>query len=192
MLTEQHSEALAVWALRNRIWDYLVKPLTPLDLRRSVENSLSMRYGGQYGQRDNPIPPDLRFYKLHRKVTLPAEYFVENHYHEKIYEEHVAQLCGMKTCVFSRAFKKEHGTTFRRYLLEYRISKARELLRRPEVLVRDIAYTVGFRDPSYFTRIFRRIVGVSPLRYHERHAECEGNRKNLHHRDHHSGGYPNR
>ncbi len=172
MLTEQHSEALAVWALRNRVWDYLVKPLSHQELLKSAESSLSMPPAGRRGNRlPNPIPADLRVNIQQRKMTLPALSFVEKHCHEKIAARDVAQLCGMNTSTFSRAFKKEHGITFRDYLVNYRIQKARHLLQNPNVAVKDIAYTVGFHDPSYFTRMFRRIVGVSPSRYHENHGK---------------------
>ena len=175
MLTEQHSEELAVWALRNRVWDYLVKPFANKELLKSAEEYLSMpevRSSGSHRQCNlatNPIPVDLRFHVRSKKTTLPAQYFVEKHYHEKIYEKQVAQLCGMSDSTFSRAFKKEYGTTFKKYLINYRICKARDMLKNPNAMVTNIAYTVGFHDPSYFTRTFRRIVGVSPSHYHEEH-----------------------
>lgn len=175
MLTEQHSEALAVWALRNRVWDYLVKPLSHQELLMSAESSLSLSRTGHAGRQNsqvpNPIPAELRFNIQQRKMTLPAQSFVEKHCHEKIAEKDVAQLCGMNTSTFSRAFKKEHGITFRDYLINYRIHRAQELLQNPNITVKDIAYTVGFHDPSYFTRMFRRIVGISPSRYHDKHLK---------------------
>ncbi len=175
MLTEQHSEALAVWALRNRVWDYLVKPLSHQELLKSAESSLSLPQTGLSGRQNsrvpNPIPAELRFNVQQRKMTLPARSFVEKHCHEKIAEKDVAQLCGMNTSTFSRAFKKEHGITFRDYLINYRIHRARELLQNPNVTIKDIAYTVGFHDPSYFTRMFRRMVGISPSCYHEKHKK---------------------
>ncbi len=176
MLTEQHSEALAVWALRNRLWDYLVKPLSRQELLSSAESSISLQAGdtSQPVERVNPIPVDLRLNTRPRKATLAACSFVEKHCHEKITEKEVASLCGMNTCTFSRVFKREHGMTFRDYLINYRIRKAQHLLRNPNVSVRDIAYTVGFRDPSYFTRMFRRVVGASPSQYHKRHRNPLG------------------
>ena len=178
MLTKQHSEALAVWALRVQVWDYLVKPFQPQELVTSIAtllatDELSKNKTPQSPQcanlLSNPFPPEVRIQTAQLKKTYPAELFVETHYHEKIYEEEVAQLCGLNAGTFSRYFKKEHKVTFRGYLINYRIFKARELLENPNVMVTDIAYTVGFNDPSYFTRMFRRIVGVSPSRYHQAH-----------------------
>lgn len=172
MLTEQHSEALAVWALRIGVRDYLVKPLQPQELVTSVttvleERALPKDKTAQQPSLSNPLPAEVRCRIGSRKKTYPAQAFVENRYHQKIYQEEVAQLCGMNTCTFSRNFKKEHMITFRGYLTKYRIRKAQELLRNPNARVTDIAYTVGFKDPSYFTRTFRRVVGTSPSQYHE-------------------------
>jgi len=176
MLTEQHSEALAVWALRIRVRDYLVKPLQPQELLTSVatvlaEKALPKDKTAQQPSLSNPLPAEVRCRLGLRKKTYPAQTFVENRYHQKIYQEEVAQLCGMNTSTFSRNFKKEHRITFRGYLTKYRIRKAQELLKNPNARVTDIAYTVGFQDPSYFTRTFRRVVGTSPSQYHEAHIK---------------------
>lgn len=69
MLTEQHSEALAIWALRIRVWDYLVKPFPSSDLKTSAANILNQEVvqkddAPQAYQRHNllpnPFPPDVR------------------------------------------------------------------------------------------------------------------------------------
>lgn len=100
-------------------------------------------------------------------MTYAAQAYVDNHYHEKIYENEIAQLCNMNTSTFSRRFKQEHEITFRNYLINYRINKAQRLLQNPNTSVTDIAYTVGFHDHSHFTRTFRRIVGISPSHYRD-------------------------
>ena len=172
MLTEQHSETLAVWALRVRVWDYFVKPLRPKELKASASTILEHK-ASPHDERTqqrlvyNPIPAEVRFRRCVNKKTYPAISFVENNYHEKIYEAVVAELCGMNISTFSRCFKTEYEMTFRDYVINYRIGKARKLLARPNASVTDIAYTVGFKDPSYFTKIFRRIVGMSPSHYRE-------------------------
>jgi YesN/AraC family two-component response regulator len=172
MITEQHSEALAIWALRMHIWDYFVKPVQARELLASATAILKQKIAGrndptEQPQLFNPLPPDVRFRSDRKRKTYPAQTFVENHYHEKIYEKQVARLCGMNVSTFSRYFKKEHSMTFRDYLISYRIRKAKELLLRPNTSVTDIAYTVGFHDPSHFTRTFRRNVGMNPSHYRE-------------------------
>lgn len=173
MLTEQHSEALAVWAFRSRVWDYLVKPVRPEEFYTSAESLLQLpdsrnsRSDGQAQTPLCPIPSSFRFRCRKGRTTLSAELFVESHYQDKIREEEVASLCGMSVSCFSRTFKKEHKVTFREYLLGYRIRKSREFLRNPNVTVTDVAYMAGFNDPSYFSRMFRRFTRQTPSSYQE-------------------------
>lgn len=66
---------------------------------------------------------------------------------------------------FSRVFKKEMGTTFNSFLNEVRIEKSKSLLRNNDLKMVDIALRVGFESQSYFTKVFKKLTGVSPLQY---------------------------
>lgn len=172
MLTEQHSESLAIWALRNHVRDYFFQPISQNELQGGFEKVLSCLRVGDSSRSivftPSSIPTDLRFH--HPKLeTSSAQSFVEKNFHTKILEKEVAQACGMTPCAFSRTFKKEHGVTFQSYLTGFRINKAVELLKKPNVLVADVAFTVGFQDPSYFARIFRRTIGMTPSAFHAKH-----------------------
>ena len=176
MLTEQHSETMAIWALRVHVWDYFVKPIQPKELMMSMNTILELKdlpkdEMAQQRQLTNPVPNEVRFRHYKKNKTYLAQAYIESYYHEKIYAEKMAQLCRMNTTTFSRSFKKEYGTTFRSYLINYRISKAKELLKHPHAMVTDISYTVDFDDPSYFTRTFGRLVGKCPSRFHEEHKK---------------------
>ena len=177
MITEHHSEQLAIWALRTRVWDYIVKPVLIDDLNRSIELlSLRTQTGNSNTQSRNMIKPsqshDFVFYngkdRNHSKTLSTLEY-IENHYSEKIYVADLAERCEISQHQFSRLFKREKGTTFREYLVNYRLDKACELLKNSPLPVGDIGYAVGFTDHSYFTRIFRKNKGVSPSGYRSRH-----------------------
>ena len=80
----------------------------------------------------------------------------------------VADLCHLSESEFSRAFHREHGVSYRRFLLHYRIDRAREFLAEPLASVSQVAYEVGFNDLSYFGRVFRRIVGVPASHFQQR------------------------
>lgn len=161
MLTAYHSEALAIWALRNHVADYLVVPISQDKLIISVEEAMTIR------QAENPIPDELRFRASHRHKTAAALMHVAAHYHEKMREESVASICRMSISSFSRVFRQEQGRTFREYLLNYRIGRACELLRMPGITVTDAAFTVGFNDVSHFSRMFKRQVGQTPSAFQQ-------------------------
>jgi two-component system response regulator YesN len=76
---------------------------------------------------------------------------------------------------FSRLFKLEVGATFSDYLTQVRVEKAKELLTHRNLRLSDISTLVGYDDPKYFSQIFRKVAGVSPLDYQRsRHRDGYG------------------
>lgn len=169
MLTLQHSEALAIWAFRSKVWDYLVKPIPRREVERCSRSLLEIK---QIGNKQRTRTPALRGMGLPEEVTnrsksgdsalAPAVYFIEKNYRSKIRNEEVAKVCGMSPFRFSRAFKEIFGVTFRDYLLDFRLKEACRLLENPTIAVTDVAYAVGFNDASYFARVFKQRLGRPP------------------------------
>ena len=62
-------------------------------------------------------------------------------------------------------FKQELGTTFNSYLTEYRIKTAIKLMKKNEYKIYEISEMVGYKDSDYFTRIFKKVTGVTPKKY---------------------------
>jgi AraC-like DNA-binding protein len=175
MLTVQHSEALAVWAFRSRVWDYLVKPIAAQELDRCLcclSEMLSMR-SLQAAPRKAAIPASLipeenRISGPRGQMPLtlaPAISYVEDNYRGKLSSAKAASLCNLTSFQFSRLFKETYGLTFREYVLRFRVREACRLLKHPHAQVADVAHLVGFNDPSYFGKIFRRYTQFSPSRF---------------------------
>lgn len=91
--------------------------------------------------------------------------YIETHYYEKISLEQLAEMVYLSPAYLSRVFKKETGSTFNDYLNNVRIGKAKSLLQHKDLRVTDVANAVGFDDQSYFTKVFRRVAGTTPLKY---------------------------
>jgi YesN/AraC family two-component response regulator len=168
MTTVQHSEALAVWAFRSRLADFLVKPIPYADLQRCHEMIVAMGQAKRLqGARDmpelvSPTPQVSASVPSAKQRSLePAVNYVAQHFREKMPNQTVAALCNMSPFAFSRAFKKEYGIQFRDYVVRYRLREACRLLDNPNVSISDVAYAVGFNDVSYFSRMFKRYFGVS-------------------------------
>jgi YesN/AraC family two-component response regulator len=174
MLTVQHSEALAIWAFRSRVWDYLVKPLSITDTERcltSLTEMLSLR-----DLRAAPrnaaipgaaIPEEYRgVSQRHDSVMLsPALTYVEQNFRAKVTSAKAAALCGLSAFQFSRSFKETYAITFQEYLLRFRVREACRLLKNPAAQVVEVAHLVGFNDPSYFCKIFKRYTSMAPSRF---------------------------
>lgn len=80
-----------------------------------------------------------------------------------------ADQCHMSPCWFTRLFHRQTGASPRRYLTGIRLNKARELLASSGFTVGDIAQAVGYPNALYFSRIFKKYVGISPSGYRGLH-----------------------
>ena len=68
---------------------------------------------------------------------------------------------------FSKIFKMETGIKYVDWLSELRIERAKEYLLEEKYTVKEVCFLVGYKDPNYFSRIFRKMVGVPPSEYRE-------------------------
>ncbi|WP_041694989.1 helix-turn-helix transcriptional regulator [Alicyclobacillus acidocaldarius] len=91
--------------------------------------------------------------------------YIEEHFHEPISLQEVAERVYLSPSYFSRLFKSEVGTTFIDYLTQYRIQKSKMLLRVTSLPIEIIANNTGFSNSSYFSTTFKRIVGRTPSEY---------------------------
>ena len=73
----------------------------------------------------------------------------------------------LSSSYISMILKKESGKTFVDYLNEYRIKKAAEFLSNPESKIYEVSTDVGFTHPTYFSSVFKKMIGVSPKQYKE-------------------------
>jgi YesN/AraC family two-component response regulator len=172
MLTTDQSTELAIWALRSRVWNYYIKPVSVEYLVSGIETPLKQGASETRGLRKNlmpqpVIPASSRPYRIKKDgaSTAYVASYVQQHLDEKITLEQVAGLCGMSKSYFSRTFRCDHRITFQDYLIQQRISKAAGLLKDSSLPVTQIALAVGFADLSYFTRTFQRRVGLLPSAY---------------------------
>lgn len=173
MLTVEHSESLAVWAFRARVWNYLVKPVPPAELSASLDAIANLSHRTSAPRNAQPLPAtapsNLRAVPIAPEVARlqPALHYVSQHYHERIAVESAARSCGLNRFEFSRRFRAAFGMTFRDYQLRARIIEARRLLISGSISVTGIAYSVGFNDGSHFARMFKRFTGVLPSDYRD-------------------------
>jgi AraC-like DNA-binding protein len=100
-----------------------------------------------------------------RRLARLAMAYIHEHYREPISRKDLADAAGASQEYLSTCFHRETGVTPSDYLERYRIKQARRLLETTDLPVTRVALEVGFYDSSYFGRVFRREVGVTPVAY---------------------------
>ena len=75
---------------------------------------------------------------------------------------------GINESYLSRMFKNQTGKNLIYFINEKKMNKARELLKDPDMMVKEAAYAVGYDDQFYFNKLFKRFFGVSPTEYRRR------------------------
>lgn len=98
-------------------------------------------------------------------ITLATEYITANYRCSDLSVEKIACKLGVSRATLCRAFSAELGTTPSKYLTNLRISRAKELFNTVDTSIKVVAYSVGFQDQMYFSKVFKSIVGASPSDY---------------------------
>jgi YesN/AraC family two-component response regulator len=109
-----------------------------------------------------------------QRIVLKAMAFIHTHYPEPISRRDIADFVGMSERHLTRCFHQETGITPITYLNRYRVRQARTLLDAGERGITEIALEVGFSSHSYFSRVFREQVGLSPRAYLSSRCGPEG------------------
>jgi AraC-like DNA-binding protein len=179
VVTVQHSEALAVWFFRARFYDFLVQPLPADDVANCISRlgqiaELRRAQPGRTSARSaTAVPTEVPSQGNAAARLEPALAYIERNYHRRLLITEVADACGLAAFRFGRDFKEQFGMDFREYVLRYRIREACRLLRNPNASVTEVGYSVGFSEPSYFTKTFKsrtgrcpsQVVGIPYLQY---------------------------
>lgn len=174
MLTSFHSEELAVWAFRAGARDFFVKPVDVRQVIAKVESCMVFLAR----QRSEIRPVALSSHLIPMQIVLshsPGKkksqeicQLIAQRYHKRITLVEAARIVSMSSFQLSRLFKEEVGVGFKEYLVNYRLTKARDFLSNTIDSITDIACAVGFNDLSNFQRLFRKRYGVTPREFRQK------------------------
>lgn len=111
----------------------------------------------------------LELKEAHRRNRLldKALAFMHENYHADLSLDDVAGHVGMGSSYFSTYFKQETGQSFVEYLTALRLDKAKQLMADPGLRLYEIAGLVGYNDVKYFSRVFKKVTGVTPAEYRQ-------------------------
>lgn len=103
----------------------------------------------------------------HIDAVYKAMEYVRANYDKKMTLDEIARSAYLSRAYLSSIFKEETGESLSAYINRVRIEKSKVLLMDKDVSLIDIANLCGFEDQSYFTRVFKKTVGVSPKKYRD-------------------------
>lgn len=103
-----------------------------------------------------PMPPS--------KLALVTGY-IQEHLDQALRLADLAALVGMSACYFASLFKQSTGTSPHQFIVQCRLRRSQQLLRRSDATIADIAIQCGFSSQSHLTRLFRRHLGTTPRAY---------------------------
>lgn len=107
----------------------------------------------------------------HSNVVHKVMEYVRSHYDQKITLDDLAQHVYLSRTYLSSIFKEETGQSLFAYINEVRVEKSKRLLLDEAIRLVDIAGLCGFEDQSYFTKVFKKLSGVSPKKYRDTHGK---------------------
>jgi len=94
--------------------------------------------------------------------------FIENNYPNNVKVNDIASYIGINRSYLTNIFRKNINMSPQKFLINYKIDKACELLNNPELSIKVIAASVGYADPLTFSKIFKKVIGINPKSYRER------------------------
>ena len=147
----------AIEAMHIKAFDYLLKPwkdekLTGL-ISEAIVNIKELSL-------ENSVNENLQ----ESQKSAIKKYIKEN-YKRDISAGDVAGILGYSDVYFSKIFKQLFDDTFINYLTKVRIDKAKVLLKDVGFNIKEVGASVGYTDSNYFTKVFKRAVGMSPSEY---------------------------
>lgn len=98
-------------------------------------------------------------------IIRKAKEFIRANYKKKIKLEDISKVVYLSPYYLSHIFKREAGVTLMEYLTKVRIEEAKYLLENTQWNTTRIAFQVGYSDQSYFSKVFKKIEGISPYKY---------------------------
>ena len=103
--------------------------------------------------------------KKKHHIIAPAVEYLKQHIHDQSLEiSHLHELCGVSDTYFRKIFISRFGMSPKSYVVEKRVSHAKSIIDSGDfVSVKELALSVGFKDPLYFGKVFKMHYGVSPI-----------------------------
>jgi two-component system response regulator YesN len=152
-LADEEMEERESW-----LWEALFKQETIAELRQLLETYLQDVCGKIRDRRSGRA----------NNIVERVRAIIERRYADnKLTVAEIGREVYLTDTYISLLVKQETGRTVNEWLTQYRMEKAKELLANPTYKLYDICYAVGYADPSYFSKLFKKVTGLTPSAYRD-------------------------
>ncbi|MDD3278518.1 MAG: response regulator [Lachnospiraceae bacterium] len=145
-------------ALRFGVRDYLLKPTRSSDILNMIHTLADELEGDEHQEETQDS-------RTGNAIVSKAKEYIEEHYYEDVTQQQAAEEAGVTPGYLSTLFAQVMGCGFADYLNKVRVHHACAYLEQNYFKTYEIAFKVGFHDEKYFSRVFKKIQGVTPAEY---------------------------
>ena len=101
-------------------------------------------------------------YNFHIKKAMD---YTRNNYHKDLSLEYISGYLNLNKCYFCDLFKRETGRTYSHFLNAVRVENSKDLLLNTNLSILNVAPSVGYNNQNYYSMSFKRLTGITPLKY---------------------------
>lgn len=148
-------------AIQSGVVDYILKPIDAQDLNNAISAAIGQLEREALYRQENP-PAAVQ---TSNPIVQSIKEFIAEKYQENISLSDLADTFYLSKEHLSRLFKKETGQNLFSYIMELKLKEARRLLIETDRTLDDIAFSLGFSNGNYFSKVFKKNTGVSPSSY---------------------------
>lgn len=166
-------------AMRNGVFDFLLKPSSPAEILNTVSRAVErVKYNqSKKAQKEVKNFSEHLYDNAEKKTCAMTLEYIENNYMDDITLSSLSESMHFSISYLSRLIKKETSYNFTTILLLTRMIKAAELLKKTDLKIYSICEKIGVNDQRYFSQQFKKIFNKTPMEY--RKSELDNNEWNL-------------
>lgn len=154
-------------AIHLQVTEYLLKPIDPDELKAALLR-LKNKYEMQQSSFDDIFNSSTARNTPSQIADILKDYLIQN-FNKDINFNLIANNMNYSSSYLTKIFYQHFNCSPSKYLISLRIQKAQHiLLHNPDLTIRQVGELVGYDDQGYFSRIFKKQTGLSPLEYRER------------------------
>ncbi len=159
------------------VMEYLVKPVEAEELVQVMCKAMKKKgiEGVGREEREQEIEEEIREAYLKdngaaagvraARISADEKKYIELHYMEEMTNERIAGYFNLSVNYFNKIFKTYCQSSCKEYIIHIRVEKAKEFLKLPVYTIKEVGIMVGYGDSNYFTRIFKKKTGMTPIEY---------------------------